>query len=125
MRTVSIATLAVVAGLAGAAPVRAQNSVFLRTGETYQHLTRLRQESRADDGMPAVSAAAVAASGGRRQGTILMIVGAAGIVTGLIVDEDILTIAGAGVAGLGLYFYLDSGGKVEVGARRSFPALAH
>jgi hypothetical protein len=27
-----------------------------------------------------------------------MIVGAAGIVTGLIVDEDILTIAGAGVA---------------------------
>jgi hypothetical protein len=36
----------------------------------------------------------------------LMIVGAAGLVTGLLVDEDILVIAGAGVAGVGLYMYL-------------------
>jgi len=44
--------------------------------------------------------------GGRRQGTVLMIVGGAGILAGLLLDEDIITIAGAGVAGVGLYFYL-------------------
>jgi hypothetical protein len=36
----------------------------------------------------------------------LMIVGAAGLVTGLIIDEDILTLAGAGVGLVGLYMYL-------------------
>ena len=48
--------------------------------------------------------------GDRRQGEILMIVGAAGIVTGLLVDEDLITIAGAGVGGFGLYLYLKAGG---------------
>jgi hypothetical protein len=42
----------------------------------------------------------------RRTGEILMIVGGAGIVTGLLVDEDIVTIAGAAVGGYGLYLYL-------------------
>lgn len=46
------------------------------------------------------------ARGGRRQGEILMIVGAAGIVTGLLTHEDLITIAGAVVGGVGLYFYL-------------------
>jgi len=50
----------------------------------------------------------------RRQGIILMIVGGAGIVTGILVDEAIVTIAGAGVAGFGLYLFLDSGGSVGV-----------
>ena len=40
-----------------------------------------------------------ARSGNRRQGEILMIVGAAGIVTGLLVNEDLVTVAGAGVGG--------------------------
>ena len=48
----------------------------------------------------------VLSRGGRRQGTVLMIVGGAGILAGLLLDEDIITIAGAGVAGVGLYFYL-------------------
>jgi hypothetical protein len=47
-------------------------------------------------------------SGNRRQGEILMIVGAAGIVTGLLVDEDLVTIAGAAVGGFGLYLYLQA-----------------
>ncbi len=55
---------------------------------------------------------AVVARSQRRHGVVLMLVGAAGIVTGIIVDESIVTIAGAGVAGFGLYLYLDSGGKV-------------
>jgi hypothetical protein len=42
----------------------------------------------------------------KRQGEILMIVGAAGIVTGLLVDEGLVTIAGAAVEGFGLYLYL-------------------
>jgi hypothetical protein len=44
----------------------------------------------------------------RRQGEILMIVGAAGIVTGLLVNEDVITIAGAAVGGFGLYRYLQA-----------------
>ena len=40
------------------------------------------------------------------QAVALMIVGAAGIVTGLLVDEDIITIAGAAAGGIGLYLYL-------------------
>jgi hypothetical protein len=44
--------------------------------------------------------------GGKKEAVALMIVGAAGIVTGLIADEDIITIAGAGVGGVGLYLYL-------------------
>jgi hypothetical protein len=46
--------------------------------------------------------------GNKRQGEILMIVGAAGIVTGLVVDEDLVTIAGAAVGGFGLYLYLQA-----------------
>ena len=57
-------------------------------------------------GRPAGELIALRSSGNRRQGEILMIVGAAGLVTGLLVDEDIITIAGAGVAGFGLYLYL-------------------
>jgi hypothetical protein len=49
-----------------------------------------------------------ASRGNRRQGEILMIVGAAGIVTGLLVDEDLVTIAGAAVGGFGLYLYLEA-----------------
>ena len=54
--------------------------------------------------------AAASSRGDRREGEILMIVGAAGIVTGLLVDEDLITIAGAGVGGFGLYLYLKAGG---------------
>jgi hypothetical protein len=46
------------------------------------------------------------ARGDRRQGEILMIVGGAGILTGLLVDESLITIAGAAVGGYGLYLYL-------------------
>ena len=46
--------------------------------------------------------------GNRRQGEILMIVGAAGIVTGLLVDESLVTIAGVAVGGFGLYLYLQA-----------------
>lgn len=44
--------------------------------------------------------------GTHHEGLALMIVGAAGIVTGLIIDEPVVTIVSAGVGGLGLYLYL-------------------
>lgn len=44
--------------------------------------------------------------GTRHEGLALILVGVAGIVTGLAIDEPVVTIAGAGVGGVGLYFYL-------------------
>ncbi|MEP6571201.1 MAG: hypothetical protein ABJD11_00845 [Gemmatimonadota bacterium] len=44
--------------------------------------------------------------GTRREGAALLIVGLAGIATGLIVNEPAVTIISAGVGGLGLYLYL-------------------
>jgi hypothetical protein len=41
------------------------------------------------------------------------------LVTGLIADESAVTISGAIVGGIGLFLWLDSGGKVEVGAHRT------
>jgi len=55
---------------------------------------------------PRLLAGTATARGGRRQGEILMIVGGAGILTGLLVDESLITIAGAAVGGYGLYLYL-------------------
>jgi hypothetical protein len=55
---------------------------------------------------PRLNASIETARRGRRQGEILMIVGGAGILTGLLVDESLITIAGAAVGGYGLYLYL-------------------
>jgi hypothetical protein len=44
----------------------------------------------------------------RRDGEILMIVGGALILTGLLVDEGLVAIAGAAIGGYGLYLYLRS-----------------
>jgi hypothetical protein len=44
----------------------------------------------------------------RRDGEILMIVGGAGVLLGLLADEAIITIAGAALGGYGLYVYLNA-----------------
>lgn len=44
--------------------------------------------------------------GTRKEGVTLMIVGAAGMITGLLIDESAITILSAGLAGLGLYLYV-------------------
>jgi hypothetical protein len=64
-----------------------------------------------DAGTPEVAPSASLATaktghGGHGEAVALMLVGAAGLVTGLITDEDLLIIAGAGVGGFGLYLYL-------------------
>jgi hypothetical protein len=55
--------------------------------------------------------ALVSARPSRRQGEILMIVGAAVLVTGLLVDEAIVSIAGVAIGGYGLYVYLNAGSR--------------
>ncbi len=42
----------------------------------------------------------------RGPGVALMIVGAAGVVTGLLINESVITVVGAGVGLFGLYLYL-------------------
>jgi hypothetical protein len=56
--------------------------------------------------VPAEAAIAVASSENKGTATALMIVGAAALVTGLIIEEDGLTIAGAVVGLVGLYLHL-------------------
>ena len=51
-------------------------------------------------------------SSGRRDGTILMIVGGAAFVVGLIAEEEIVWIPGLAVGLFGLYRYLKSGGDI-------------
>ncbi len=43
----------------------------------------------------------------RHTGVTLMVVGLAGVLTGLIVDESAITVAGAIVGGVGLFMYLN------------------
>jgi hypothetical protein len=49
-----------------------------------------------------------AARPSRRQGEVLMIVGGAVLLAGLLVDEAIISIAGVAIGGYGLYVYLSA-----------------
>jgi len=60
-------------------------------------------EDRAEAARAAVAVAAMRARG---EGATLMIVGGAGIVTGLLLDESVITFVGAAVWLYGLYVYL-------------------
>ena len=55
---------------------------------------------------PAIPAMDAYQHGTHREGAALMLVGIAGIVTGLIIDEPVVTILSAGIGGLGLYLYV-------------------
>lgn len=57
----------------------------------------------ARDGFRAVRSASLRHRG---PGVALMIVGAAGVITGLLLDESVVTIAGAGAGLVGLYLYV-------------------
>ena len=115
----SIAALVSLALLAAAAPAQAQGPSFAPNSATYEHLAVLRQQA----AIPVVPSAAVVSGKSRRSGALLMIVGVAGIVTGLVVDEPVVTIAGAVVGGIGLYMYLDNSRSVQVGYRVPLAAI--
>jgi hypothetical protein len=115
----SIAVLATVALIAVATPAAAQSPSFQRSAASYQHQAALQVTTPA----PALNTSAFRSQKSRRTGVLLMIVGVAGIVTGLAVDEPVVTIAGAVVGGIGLYMYLDNSRSVQVGYRVPLPAL--
>lgn len=119
----SIVALVSLAALAAAVPLQAQRSTFLASSSTYEHLAVLRHQA-TTAASPAITSSAVVSSRSRRTGTLLMIVGVAGIVTGLVVDEPVVTIAGAVVGGIGLYMYLDNSRTVRVGIRRALPSFS-
>jgi hypothetical protein len=114
-----IVALVSLAALAATTPAQAQGPSFAPNSTTYEHLAALRQQA----AIPVVTSAAVVSGKSRRSGALLMIVGVAGIVTGLVVDEPVVTIAGAVVGGIGLYMYLDNSRSVRVGMRQSLPSF--
>jgi len=109
--------LGVVLGLVlGSTGVKGQSAASLRAGPaTYVALGSLTPERPTISPFAELDARPESmARGKRREGTVLMIVGLAGIITGLAVDESLVTIAGAGVAGVGLYLYLNNDGTIHV-----------
>jgi len=113
MRLVLMAGLALLglAGVPGSAVAQAAGAVTIApSSETLSAAAQLRLPAAQpfQRVTPAGELMTQGSRGNRRQGEILMIVGAAGIVTGLLVDEDIVTIAGAAVGGFGLYLYLQA-----------------
>jgi predicted component of type VI protein secretion system len=82
----------------GASPELLQATAELRPTEPIAPL----------DATEPANAMVMVASGHTHHGeaVALMVVGAAGIITGLAVDEPVITIAGAVAGGIGLYLYL-------------------
>ena len=119
MSEAPIAALVLLLLPAAAGPAQAQGPSFAPTGATYEHLAVLPQQA----AIPVVTSAAVLSGKSRRSGALLMIVGVSGIVTGLVVDEPVVTIAGAVVGGIGLYMYLDNSRSVQVGYRVPLAAI--
>ena len=116
MRLWPAAVLAVLAvpGLTGAlhaqgpatssiAPTTAEMSATAQLRPPRSQVTISEQRGRLTDGYYARA--------GRRDGEVLMIVGGAVILTGLLADEGLITIAGAAIGGYGLYLYLRSSPK--------------
>ena len=118
-RKLAAVSFLVLSGIA--LPVAAQSPSVAALPSVLEHGAALRLAVESPAEAAELGNALPYSSGRRHQGTVLMIVGAAGIITGLIIDEDIVTVAGAVLGGVGLYMFLDSGGKVEVGASRSIP----
>ena len=73
--------------------------------QTLQATAALRPVATTPEASANVATVAVARAG-KRTGTALIIAGAAALVTGLIIDEDVVTVAGAIAAGVGLFLYL-------------------
>lgn len=104
----SLALLALAAAPARMVAQAAASEAIAPSQETLVAVAQLRMPAAQQVGLERPSGARMAQRARRGQGEILMIVGAAGIVTGLLANEDLITIAGAGVGGFGLYQYLQA-----------------
>jgi hypothetical protein len=92
------------------APVAPTPSAPLRFDHTQVGASQLANtptaESKAVATRDAFAAASLSSSRARTPGVVLMIVGGASVVTGLLIDESVFTILGAAVFLVGLYQYL-------------------
>jgi len=82
------------------APRAAQPWVVQRQASARLHPQAVRAAE------PAAPAVTMSLQATRRTGLPLMLVGAAGVIVGLIIDEPVVTIVSAGVWGVGLYLYV-------------------
>jgi hypothetical protein len=96
--------------------LQAQHPLIKSITPTSAELTAAAELRLFSQGIPRLDQRALAADvrysrASRRDGEILMIVGGALILTGLLVDEGVVAIAGAAIGGYGLYLYLRSSRK--------------
>ncbi len=96
--------------VAGPAAIRSTTSASFRLDQSLVGTARIGISPPASDvAPPRYAFAPVAAASSIRHrgpGVALMIVGAAGIVTGLLVREPVVTVVSAGVGLVGLYIYI-------------------
>lgn len=108
MRSPSLSVPPVVSTYASLQAIKAQAAAqgdLRRSSARIALVAHLHYGAARAAGPAAMLEAAPYPHGTRREGVALMIVGAAGIVMGLIIGELVGTILSAGVAGLGVYLY--------------------
>lgn len=109
MRALSLGVLLVTMVLAPLRPASAQAEASLSMRVSTDQMsagTSLQPDAGPADARPVMMADDNYHHGTRKEGVALMIVGAAGIITGLIIDESVVTVLGAVAGGVGLYLYL-------------------
>ena len=109
VRVLSLSALPVVMLLVPLRPVvaQAESSLSMRvSADQLSAGSSLQPEATAPDARPVMMVDDNYQHGTRKEGIALMIVGAAGIVTGLLIHESVVTVLGAVAGGLGLYLYL-------------------
>lgn len=109
MRALSVGVLLAAMVLAPVRPAvaQAEASLSMRVSTDQMSAAASLQPVAADaDAQPVMMVDDNYKHGTRKEGIALMIVGAAGIVTGLLIDESVVTVLGAVAGGVGLYLYL-------------------
>lgn len=106
----ALRTIVLLAAMALATPLAAAaqgtHATMGASVEQFQAAARLAPATAPAASDAALAPMLAAERASRRDGITLMIVGVAGMVTGLLIDESAVTILSAGIAGLGLYFYV-------------------
>jgi hypothetical protein len=109
MRIASLNVLLVVALFVPLGSAEAQAAVprsLRASAEQHEATARLYPQAPRAADRTSLLVAAPYQRGSRREGVTLMIIGVAGMITGLLIDESAVTILSAVVGGVGLYFYL-------------------
>jgi hypothetical protein len=107
MQVMNSAILVILTTVLGVAALPAQAAPIQPSAAVLSATAELRLPTPGPlSGTPRLNTGIEARRPTKRTGEVLMIVGGAGILVGLLADEAIVTIAGAAVGGYGLYVYL-------------------